>query len=89
MRHTRNRQLNRRWMNRKWKMPAIKIQDVYNDNALVSSDRLDKSFKWHSEAVSPNFWSNWRKSCVSFDFKSSHPNAVGMGTKYLPTKERN
>ncbi|HFJ9344252.1 TPA: hypothetical protein ACGW5N_005716 [Bacillus mobilis] len=49
MRHTRNRQLNRKWMNRKWKMPAIKIEDVYNDNALVSSDYLDKTFKWHRE----------------------------------------
>ncbi|MCP9227941.1 hypothetical protein NMG90_21595 [Bacillus mycoides] len=84
MRHTRNCQLNR-----KWKMPAIKIEDVYNDNELVSSECLDKSFKWHSEAVSPNFWSNRRKSCVSFDYKSSHLNAVGMATKYLPTKERN
>ncbi|PGC72660.1 hypothetical protein COM25_23005 [Bacillus wiedmannii] len=44
MRHTRNRQLNR-----KWKFPAIKIEDVYNDNALVCSDYLDKTFKWHRE----------------------------------------
>ncbi|PEL95788.1 hypothetical protein CN977_15185 [Bacillus thuringiensis] len=51
MRHTRNRQLNRKWMNRRWKMPAIKIEDVYNDNALVSSDRLDKTFIWRRKAL--------------------------------------
>ncbi|MGG0219199.1 hypothetical protein ABEZ32_24055 [Bacillus mycoides] len=65
MRYTRNRQLNRKWMNRKWKMPAIKIEDVYNDNALVCSDYLDKTFKWHRE------YNN-----VSFDTTHYYPHKV-------------
>ncbi|MDM5430875.1 hypothetical protein [Bacillus mycoides] len=62
---------------------------AYGNKTFANESGLDHTFKWHSEAVSSNFWSNWRKSCVSFDYKSSHPNAVGMATKYLPTKERN
>lgn len=42
-------------------MPAIKIEDVYNDNALVSSDRLDKSFKWHRECYP------WGHNYVEFE----------------------
>ncbi|MFE5392517.1 hypothetical protein [Bacillus thuringiensis] len=84
MRHTRKRQL----YNFQKKRNIVFVNFEMNHwNSIEAS--LDKSFTWHSEAVSSNFWSNWRKSCVSFDYKSSHPNAVGMATKYLPTKERN
>lgn len=83
MRYTRNRQVGKLHGYRHWKNSMnFPIKDM-------DQNELDKTFKWHSEAVSSNFWSNWRKSCVSFDYKSSHPNAVGMATKYLPTKERN
>ncbi|MCU5339299.1 hypothetical protein OCA10_08830 [Bacillus cereus] len=84
MRHTRKRQL----YNFQKKRNVVFVNfEINHWNSIEAS--LDTSFKWHSEAVSSNFWSNWRKSCVSFDYKSSHPNAVGMATKYLPTKERN
>lgn len=85
MRHTRNRQLFKLTGHKHW-------TETYNIPMWESrkwTRWLDKSFKWHSEAVSSNFWSNWRKSCVSFDYKTSLPNDVGMATKYLPTKERN
>ncbi|MEK4745853.1 hypothetical protein [Bacillus sp. FSL R9-9481] len=83
MRHTRKRQLYN--FQKKRNVVFINFEINYWNSI---EDSLDKSFKWHSEAVSSNFWSNWRKSCVSFDYKSSHPNAVGMATKYLPTKEK-
>ncbi|UPJ16070.1 hypothetical protein MYW48_25860 [Bacillus cereus] len=84
MRHTRKRQL----YNFQKKRNVVFVNFEMNHwNSIEAS--LDMSFKWHSESVSSNFWSNWRKSCVSFNYKSSHPNAVGMATKYLPTKERN
>ncbi|MED1010760.1 hypothetical protein [Bacillus mycoides] len=83
MRHTRKRQL----YNFQKKRNVVFVNFEMNHWNSIE-DSLDKSFKWHSEAVSSNFWSNFRKSCVSFDYKSSHPNAVGMATKYLPTKEK-
>lgn len=79
MRHTRNRQLNRKWVNRKWKMPAIKIEDVYNDNALVSSDRLDKSFKWHRDY---NGFGNF----VEFEAYVHHGDDVIYKPKLIPGK---
>lgn len=82
MRHTRNRQLNKAYQTNEF----TKDGNYRFDEYIHSS--IDKSFKWHSEAVSSNFWSNFRKSCVSFNYKSSHPNAIGMATKYLPTKEK-
>lgn len=81
MRHTRNRQM---YLAGK----PCKYRNFKMSRMRKNSLSLDPTFKWHSEAVSSNFWSNFRKSCVSFDYKSSHPNAIGMATKYLPTKER-
>lgn len=86
MRHTRNRQLYKLTKDKHWYDTCNVTIEFNNKWAPLA---LDPTFKWHSEAVSSNFWSNFRKSCVSFDYKSSHPNAVGMATKYLPTKEKN
>lgn len=87
MRHTRNLQIVKASKLTHW--GDAKNYPIQTMRKKMIRQLIDQTFKWHSEAVSSNFWSNWRKSCVSFDYKSSHPNAVGMATKYLPTKERN
>lgn len=88
MRHTRNRQLKK--FNSQYIIYCIGNLPIDFIRKYAYEDmHLDTTFKWHSEAVSKNFWSNWRKSCVSFKYKTFLQNDVGMATKYLPTKGRN
>ncbi len=67
MRHTRNMQLYKLTGDIVWRIGRCFDMDYWNSLEVS----LDKSFKWHSEAVEKNFWSNVHKSCVSFKVPDS------------------
>jgi hypothetical protein len=84
MRHTRTKQLIRLTGGKYWEyIPNVKIDEM---KTLLGDYELDKSFEWHSEAVSHNYWSNHVKSMFSFEINSNHHYSAGKKRIYRRTK---
>ena len=84
MRYTRNRQMQKMDIS-VWK--GEKNHPIESMRNKYLAHKLDSTFKWHSEAVSHNYWSNHVKSMFSFEVESNHKYSYdGVKRVYKITK---